>query len=78
MYDGDRVAILIDGDDSPTVVDGVFAPRERIKIVSDVVPSTSQVGRKYIQCPLDIATDLRQGGSGRYRQRGRYIKGLLL
>ena len=48
MYDGDRVAILIDGDDSPTVVDGVFAPRERIKIVSDVVPSTSQVGKKYI------------------------------
>ena len=47
VYDGDRVAILIDGDDSPTVVDGVFAPRERIKIVSDVVPSTSQVGRKY-------------------------------
>ena len=46
MYDGDRVAILIDGDDSPTVVDGVFAPRERIKIVSDVVPSTSQVGKK--------------------------------
>ena len=45
MYDGDRVAILIDGDDSPTVVDGVFAPRERIKIVSDVVPSTSQVGK---------------------------------
>ena len=44
VYDGDRVAILIDGDDSPTVIDGVFAPRERMKIVSDVVPSTSQVG----------------------------------
>ena len=29
-----------------------------------------------LQCPLDIATGLRQGGRGRYRQRGRYIKGL--
>ena len=32
--------------------------------------------RKTLQCPLDIATDLRQGGWGRYRQSGRYIKGL--
>ena len=29
-----------------------------------------------IQCPLDITTDLRQGGWGRYRQRGRYIMSL--
>ena len=29
-----------------------------------------------VQCPLDIATGLRQGVCGRYRQRGRYIKGL--
>ena len=31
-----------------------------------------------VQCSLDIATGLRQGGWGRYRQRGRYIKGLKL
>ena len=54
MYDGDRVAILIDGDDSPTVVDGVFAPRERIKIVSDVVPSTSQVGKNIYSRGLEF------------------------
>ena len=31
-----------------------------------------------IQCSLDIATGLRQGDWGRYRQRGRYIKDLKL
>ena len=31
-----------------------------------------------IQYSLDIATGLRQGDWGRYRQRGRYIKGPLV
>ena len=43
VFDGDRVAVQIDGEDSPTIVDGVFSPRERSRVVSDVVPSTSQV-----------------------------------
>ena len=33
--------------------------------------------QKYVQCPLDIATGLRQQGWGRYSQRGRYFWFLL-
>ena len=38
----------------------------------------AKTSQNQIQCPLDIATGLRQGGWSRYRQRGRYIKDIQL
>ena len=49
---------------------------KKLKKISEKLQKTSFLFYKEIQCPLDIATDLRQGGWGRYRQCGRYIKGL--
>ena len=43
IFDGDRVAILVDGEETPMVIDNIFSPRDRSRVVSDVVPSTSQV-----------------------------------
>ena len=64
--------------------DGVISQEEMLKVKHFYIASVawgfvSTIFRQpKVQCSLDIATGLRQGGWGRYRQRGRYIKGLWL